>query len=194
MADITKSPTFPDNAISQRAKRAHRGYAATNDETLFQIISLENCSRSAADQLDELLANEEVGGVGADRLRFGNNRVVRQMDVEDDNGNGQEPVVTSSINNATSLFKLTLQDGEGALFYAIELDKLNFLSSKNTKHGFPIPLGAKLLVKKGVEVSHNCLLLKPQDVSYLGGVVTEWNVDLVKKHIQHLRERLQQLP
>jgi hypothetical protein len=185
VSDITKQPNFPATSIGQRAQRAYRSFTP-DGETLFQIIALQNCSKSLVDQLDELLCHEDVEGVGADRLRFGN-RLVRQMNVEED-----EPTPVTTINNATSLFKLTLQDCDGRYIYAIEQEKLAFLTSKNIRTGFPISLGAKLLVKDA-EVVSECLLLKSQNVEYLGGVVPEWNADLAKRHASFLRSELDKL-
>lgn len=184
-SDITKQPNFPQNAIGQRAKAAHRRYIQQG-ETLFQITTLQNCSRSLVDQLDEILANEDAEGVGADRLRFGN-RLVREVNVEDEDANA-----SSSINNTTSLYKLTLQDCEGNYIFAIEEEKLPFLAGKNMRTGFPISQGAKLLVKNPEE-SHGCLMLRPDTCEYLGGGIPEWNVDLAKRHVTYLRGELDKL-
>lgn len=180
-ADITKHPQFPPTPIGQRAQRALHAFNDPHTESLFQITGLENTSRSVIDQLDDLLVHE--GHVGSDRHRF---NLIRQVNAEDDD---QDTGAQSTINNESCLYKLTLQDCDGKLFYAIELEKLNFLSGKNLKTGFPISLGSKLLVK-GAEQSYGCLLLMQQDVHYLGGAIHYWNHELTQRHIAHLKQKL----
>lgn len=194
-ADIAAVPNeqlfFPGDDKSQKALQASRNSFKSSLNRLAilaQIIQLENISVSKAAQLDELLVAEDIESVGADRRRFGNQheRVIRNVDV-DEGGEGTA-AGEKLINNATSVFKITFQDCYGELVYGIEQEKLGFLVKKNNNSGFPIQLGSKVIINPSVEVRNSVLLLKPNDVEFLGGLVPEWNKDLSKKHILHLRE------
>lgn len=201
--DIARTPqgslSFSSDPKSQRALAGSRvtydpDVAHVERDTLFQIVFLENVSHSIQDQYDELMSSYDVEGVGADRLKYTRQRVVRQINVEgDEQGNPQEQEVKqgNTINNSNATFKLTLQDTSGNVAYGIELGKLSFLSGKNFSSGFPIQLGTKLLVKAGTKLFKGVLLLNQDNVEFLGGLVPEWNQDLQQKHMTYLKKRIE---
>jgi hypothetical protein len=161
-------------------------------ETLLQIASLENISLSKQIQLDELMAQRDIESVGADRQRYAGQRVVRAVDVEGD-GQNQPQEQQTDTGNANNWFKLTLQDTRGQLCYAVECEKLPFLTAKNLKSGFPIQLGSKVLVKEGCPVEEGVLLLNKDCVEFLGGIVPEWNIALAERHVEFLKDQIRQL-
>ncbi len=187
---------FASDEKSQRALKASKISIDTNSnrivkETLFQIVTLENISQSKVSKLDELLAADDLDSVGADRLRGRQQRIIRNVNVEDqDNGGGGGALPTSS--NASNYFKLTLQDCFGNLIYGIEQEKLQFLSGKNFKSGFPIQLGSKVLIGNA-EIVHGVVLLKPSNTEFLSGMVQMWNIELPKKHMNYLKNELEKI-
>jgi hypothetical protein len=199
-ADISKIPinalNFPADPRSQRAQAGARYELPTDNnvtklthETLVQIVSLENISTSKTAQLDELLALNDIESVGADRQRYAGQRIVRDVDVEND----EQQTINVPNTNISQFFKLTVQDTKGNLRYAIELEKLPFLSSKNLNSGFPIQLGSKLLLKNSCESEQGVLLLTRTSVEFLGGLVPEWNQKLNERHIALLKDQLNQV-
>jgi len=194
---------FPGDEKSQRAQRASRNRIDVNSdkitkETLFQIVTLENISQSKTNKLDELLANDDMDAVGADRLRGRQPRIIRNIDLEgqennngqNDGGANQQSGMAGSGSNASNYFKLTLQDCGGTLVYGIEIEKLQFLKTQNFKSGFPTQLGSKILINNA-DIVHGVLLLKPSNTEFLSGVVPAWNIDLAKKHMAYLKNELE---
>lgn len=188
---------FAQDEKSQRALKASKNSVDPNSdritiETLFQIVSLENISQSKVSKLDELLAADDLDAVGADRLRGRQQRIIRNVNVEEDSNTNSGNVEASPATNASNYFKITLQDCFGNLVFGIEQEKLQFLTGKNYKSGFPIQLGSKVLINNA-DIVHGVLLLKPSNTEFLSGVVQVWNLDLTKKHIHHLKNQLEKI-
>ncbi|CCH41058.1 RecQ-mediated genome instability protein 1 [Wickerhamomyces ciferrii] len=189
---------FPSDERSQRALKASKFTIDTDsnkvsNEILLQIVSLDNMSQSRLTRLDDLLAADDMDAVGADRLRGRQQRIVRNVNLEDDDQGGNNQQQQSTSGNHNSYYKLTLQDCFGNLIYGIEVEKLSFLTGNNQKSGFPIQLGSKILIHNNTEIISGVLLLSPSKIDYLGGMVPSWNLGLDKKHIQLLKDELEEI-
>ncbi|KAH3672903.1 hypothetical protein WICMUC_003990 [Wickerhamomyces mucosus] len=200
--DITKINTliFDENPKSQRAKAASKHTVDRNaskiiHETLFQIVGVTNISLSKSSQIDEIMSMLDSSSVGADRLKYSKNKIVRNVNVEEDNDSSTTAMANndqndnSGISCANCYFKLTLQDSSGNLIYAVEIEKLPFLSSQVFKSGLPIHLGSKLLIK-GASIVEGVIFLMQDNVEFLSGLVPEWNKDFAKRHLVFLQNEL----
>ncbi|KAH3682710.1 hypothetical protein WICPIJ_006316 [Wickerhamomyces pijperi] len=221
--DITKPPlNFKNHPKSDRAKLAsqfsapnsHSNTSKITHETLFQVVWVENISMSKAVILDELKVlngGSENSGVGADRLRFGNkratsgaqpnpaDRVIRDVVIDDedqqqDGGNkDHHQVGNSGIQSSKCFYKLTLQDSQKNLIYAIEMEKLPFLSGAVSLTGWPIHLGSKLLLKEGTDIIKGVIMLRRNDVEFIGGSVRDWNTGLEERIIKIMEDEIKNI-
>jgi len=84
-------------------------------------------------------------------------------------------------------FKLLLQDWKGQRIYGFELTRVD-------KIGYPplLPIGSKLLLKKGAKVGRGMVLLEPSYVVILGGKIESLDKAWRETREAVLRERVEQ--
>lgn len=101
-------------------------------------------------------------------------------------------VNASRLASSNGPFKLLLQDARGAKVYA-------FTVSPIPKIGMPLPgdegsggmcIGCKLVLKKGTVARRGVVMMKPGDVSVLGGKVDAW--DNQWRELEGRKKRLEQ--
>ena len=171
----------------------------TQHPILFHIIQVADISRSRLNQLDEWQEYEDPNSVSVDRVsKFNNkkylgNRIIREVDMNKDDGINKD-----NFKHFGGIYKLTLKDNFDNYCFAYEYnDCLQFLrlhASTGTPLG--IPLGGRLLVKKGTLVVNGAIMLKKIQCQYLGidendkALSEKLNSGIVKKHIDLLNEEL----
>lgn len=165
---------------------------------LVQVVLVIDITRSKLSLLDAIKADPNFPQGSNTNVFEGSQRVARRDIVrlpgssvsndgdEDDhedntnntNNNNNNEVSENGVPTTTfktpakAIHKLILQDTNGMLVYAIELQKLNFLSMTT-------PLGSKLILNR-VKFSRGVALLDPSNTTFLGG------------HIPHLVESTKQ--
>lgn len=209
--DITQALDLPPTeSVNDRTKQmfeAYRNPAWPNHQTvdqsmakvsnalLFQIVMVENISKSKLSQLDDIKAKIDPKSQKADRLNTskngtrgqqstGNNRFIAVMDMESD-----RPADANNSSNSfeKTVFKLTLQDKAGSLFYAINLSPLYFLKND----GSACMLGSKIILLPGAIFNRGVFLLTESTVLFMGGMVKQWNDGRDRKMCQYLEAKLE---
>lgn len=156
----------------------------TQAPILFYVIHIENIAKSRLSRLDEWEEQGDPEKRSVDRMKA---RVIRLVNVEDDNGSA--PVA------AADTYKLTLRDSFDNYCFAYEYnDKLPFL---RTGPGYPSDaLGARILVNKGTLVMNGVLMLHRATCQNLGvdpgdrSLADRLQGDLAEKNIAVLRAEL----
>lgn len=126
-----------------------------------------------------------------ERVEHANRPVIYGIDFDDtEDGNQLQ-------TSGKALYKLLLQDNDGHVFYAFEIEELPFLhpSVKSTENPLPIPMGGKLELFKGTVVSYGFVLLRRNSCRYqapnLGSEFSQkLNDGLVQKYIEMLERQL----
>ncbi|EGV62312.1 hypothetical protein PSN45_001038 [Yamadazyma tenuis] len=159
----------------------------------FNVIHVDDISKSKIAKLEEWMKYKDPNEVGVDRLnRSGagtNQHIIREIDVSD-NDNARLMETTSLFDS--SVYKLTLRDNFDNYCFAYEYnDKLPFLRTGSTLP-IPIKLGGKLIISSGATVANGALLVDRKVCKYIGvdessELVKALNSNLVEKSINILQ-------
>lgn len=199
---------FPINIHGPKTLRLQKS-------TMVQLVALYDITNSKLAQYEELeMAVEHPNRVSVDRLKRsrtggngnGNNEaddlqnanyVRRDIDLNEDGDHGSNvinnihhnfspanPATPQSLFAYSSTCKLVLQDQAGVQVYAIEMSKLPFIT-KN------LQLGCKMILLPNTKSIRGVLLLKRENIQFLGGSIKEWNIALTEKMMKYLKEELQ---
>lgn len=144
-------------------------------DALFQILMIENVSRSKLIQIDDIDNRLNPAKQKVDRLQ--NSKVViNQVNLENDDG------VDNERNIGKDVFKLTLQDKSGKMFYAINSNNLPWIGV--------CMLGSKLIIKSGASFNRGVFIIKDSDCTFLGGINRTWNENKETKLYSYLDSKL----
>ncbi|SCV03046.1 LAMI_0H05050g1_1 [Lachancea mirantina] len=171
----------------------------TENPILYQICMVENISRSKLNLIDDLKVRIDPRTQRVDRLnstKHGDARdyakkknssedtsLITAMDVESD----MPPLEGNDGNGANkTVYKLTLQDKSGAMFYAMNLKPMSMLKND----GAACMLGAKLVILPGAFFNRGVFLLDDKTATFMGGVVKKWNDGRDNKTCEYLEARL----
>lgn len=199
-SDITTSLS-PTNCLPPNITSPNIKSQSLPNHTPVQLLDIIDVSRSKYSQL-ETLEMIERGEMIEGR------EIIRTVDV---GAAGQEQGVTSTGTQATAgtagtnanangpgitssngPFRLLLQDAKGAKVYA-------FTISSIPKIAMPMPgdegsggmcMGCKLVLKKGTVARRGTIMVKPGDVTVLGGKVDGW--DKQWRELQGRKKRLEE--
>lgn len=153
-------------------------------DLLFQILMVENISKSKQSQLDEINTKLDPKNQRVDGLKFSkkqNNTIITQIDVDTYSSNNTD----NTQNNTSSqndMFKFTIQGKNGLIFFAITTYPIKWGNCT---------LGAKLIVKRGTLFNKNIFILSKFDNSiFLGGINRIWNENRDIKFKEYLTQKL----
>ncbi|QLQ81907.1 hypothetical protein HG537_0G01610 [Torulaspora globosa] len=154
-------------------------YCLVSRELLFQILMVEDISKSKLSQIDDITTRLNPKYQRIDRLNNGREKVViNQVNVETEETN----IDNSCQSNKKSVYRLTLQDKSGAIFYAINTTNLPWL--------FVCMLGSKLIINTGTQFIRGVFLLNDTNCIFLGGVNQIWNENRELKLQEYLEAKL----
>lgn len=180
-----------------RAQIIETKMLAVDRDLLFQIMMVENISKSKVTQIDDMKTTIDPRNQRVDRLHNSNPngpskkyKVINEVNIEEDDGNGSTES-NGVIGGEKVIYKLTLQSRSGQIFYAINLKPISW----------PLAvLGSKIVIKKGTKFSRGMFLLAEDNAIFVGGMVKKWNEDKDLKILEYLEtkankenERLQAL-
>lgn len=165
----------------------------------FNIIHIHNISKSRLHQLEEWQEYDDPNNVSVDRVSKSNkrksNKVITQVDIEDGSN------IPSTSWSSNDVYKLILRDKFNNYSFAYEYnDKLSFIRHPNEitmDTPLKIPLGGRLIVKKGTLIMNGVLMLNNSQCQYLGidetdkSLFEQLNSGVVDKYIKILNEELQ---
>ncbi|GAV51559.1 hypothetical protein ZYGR_0AF00300 [Zygosaccharomyces rouxii] len=158
-------------------------FARLDRDLLFQIVMVENTSKSKLNQVDDIRAKLDPTLQRVDRLKTTRDRVViNQVDIDKDEPTSESAGTTAS-NQSRAVFKLVLQDRRGSLFYAINSSALPWLQV--------CMLGSKVIVKRGSIFNRGVFVLQEPNVLFLGGINRAWNENRDGKLCEYLESKLQ---
>ncbi|AAS53829.1 AFR458Cp [Eremothecium gossypii ATCC 10895] len=163
----------PDGAVGTLLKEAYQSAVwggegreqqrcqAVNRKLLFQVCMVENVSRSRLAQVDEYHVRLAPRKQMVDRVGAGK-ELVSSVDVDSDSN---QPAADE--RQAPAVYKLTLQDKSGGLFYAMNVEAIGALKT--------VMLGAKLVILPGAVFNRGIFLLTASTVRLLFGLIPSWN-------------------
>lgn len=189
MTDAYNNPVWSDRDIGDQKM------VKVQEPLLFQVCMVENIWRSKLSQLDDLKVRIDPRNQRIDRLstskkapnaaqagRTSGNQLITAMDVDSD-----VPADLTQSAPDKSMFKLTLQDKSGAMYFAINLSPLNFLKND----GNSCILGSKAVILPGAVFNRGAFLLRDNNVVFMGGIIKQWNDGRDYKLIEYLESELQ---
>lgn len=148
---------------------------------LFQICMIEDISRSKLSQVDEFEARLNPRKQMVDRIGSTKRKLISAIDVYSD-----ESTVPSneygSTNNGNIIYKLTLQDKSGNMFFAINTEPIPALRTSM--------LGAKLVILPGAVFHRGVFMFTNSTHRTLFGLIPSWNVDKDLKILSYLEQKL----
>ncbi|AMD22713.1 HHL057Wp [Eremothecium sinecaudum] len=144
---------------------------------LFQVCMVEDISRSKLSQIDEFQMRLNPRKRMVDRVNYSKREVVTAIDVDTD-----EPQVKDSCSDVNRVYKLTLQDKIGQLFYAINIEHIATLKT--------CMLGAKVIVLPGTVFNRGMFMLTNANLRTLFGLIPSWNADKDRKICTYLESKL----
>ncbi|SCU95452.1 LANO_0E10396g1_1 [Lachancea nothofagi CBS 11611] len=164
---------------------------------LFQVCMVENIGKSKLSQLDDLKMRIDPKTQRIDRVSTSKNgpgttdgntdsgrQLITTMDIEADVPADLEPTPVPVRDK--SVFKLTLQDKSGAMYFAINLSSLNFLKND----GNSCILGSKLVILPGAVFNRGMFTLRDSTVTFMGGMIQSWNRGRDYKLCEYLEAQL----
>lgn len=193
MIESYKNDTWSNNDIGNQSM------VVVSKPLLFQICMIEDVSRSKLSQLDDINSrldpkNQRVDRLNASRNVPGQNaqnrnsdtHLVTAIDIDSD-----MPMNTSQVSPEQHVFKLTIQDKAGCMFYAVNLSPLNFLKND----GVSCMLGSKAVILPGALFNRGVFLLQETTVTFMGGMIKSWNDGRDHKLCQYIEAKLEdQIP
>ncbi|CCF59568.1 hypothetical protein KAFR_0H01580 [Kazachstania africana CBS 2517] len=166
------------NVIDQKMLEVDR-------DLLFQILMIENVSKSKQTQYDDLKAKIDPKNQKVDRLKDSNVKgpkryqMVTQVNMEDDNLSQRN----NNVLNDKSVFKLAIQSKAGDIFFAVNTTPLPWSSCM---------LGSKITIKPGTIFNRGMFILKESNVTFLGGINRTWNENKDYKMCDYFEAKLDQ--
>lgn len=168
-ADVINSPSVKETRL--------------RSDVYAQVLEVENLSRSRWDQIEELEAierGEQTRGREIVRLP-----VHASLDGDDSSSAVRETAAApdptgAAVRNATH--RLLLQDCRGQKVYGFELVHIPEIAVG------VLPIGAKILLKKGTVVARGSILLEPKTCQMLGGKVEAWQRSWLDGRLARLRD------
>ncbi|CAI1766716.1 hypothetical protein SEUBUCD646_0P02550 [Saccharomyces eubayanus] len=168
-------------------------------ELLFQVLMVENISKSKLTQIDDIKTKLDPKKQKVDRLRSGAQvhdakkyEVITQVDMEDEgnlNDNDGANYKNNNNNNnndntakSKSVFKLTLQSKSGDIFFAVNSTPIPWNSCM---------LGSKIVILPGTVFNRGVFVMKDSQVIFLGGINRVWNENKDQKFCDYLESKLQ---
>lgn len=159
-------------------------------DILFQILMVENISRSKQSQLDDINIkldpkNQRVDRLNASKLKNPNQpqlrqNVITQIDMDNDNNTSSH---LNSISHDNDMFKFTIQGKNGMVFFAITTFPMKWGNCA---------LGAKIIIKQGTIFNKKIFILKKStNATFLGGINRIWNENRDLKVHDYLTQKLQ---
>lgn len=159
---------------------AEQKHCLVSRELLFQILMVEDISKSKLSQIEDITTRLNPKYQRIDRLSSGKEKVViNQVNVETEETN----IEASSQSSKKTVYRLTLQDKSGAILYALNTTNLPWLSV--------CMLGSKLIINKGTQFIRGVFLLNDANCIFLGGVNQTWNENRELKLQDYLEAKLQ---
>lgn len=156
----------------------------TDRDLLFQVMMIENISKSKLSQVDDMKSNIDPKNQRVDRLKTSANipnksyKVINEVNIEDDEIANSD--MTNSFAAQKVVYKLTIQSRSGKIFFALNLKPIQWASSA---------LGAKIVIRKGALFNRGMFILKDIDVMFLGGMIRSWNEDKDLKVMDYLETK-----
>lgn len=183
-------------ALFKASEYASVASTTLRNTVLFNIVHIENISKSKLNQIEDWKEYYDPNRVSVDRLKNTNQKIIREIK-DDDN----EFTESRNINNNNVIYKLLLRDRGDNFAYAYEQEPLGFLrhgspQAQNTNTPLAIQLGGRLLVKQGATVQRGVIFLTHNSCNYLGihtddrELVDTLNDGLAKKEIDILQKQL----
>lgn len=178
---LANEPWHPDETsatlVNQKLCRVDR-------DLLFQVLMVENTSKSKLSQVDELNTKLDPKSQKVDRLKTGKDKVViNQVNVDSEEApTDVDNQANRSMAQSKAVFKLMLQDRSGSLFYAINSTPLPWLNA--------CMLGSKILIKQGTLFNRGVFILQESHVMFLGGINRAWNENREAKLCEYLEVKL----
>lgn len=155
-------------------------HCLTTRDLLFQILMVEDVSKSKLSQIDDISTKLNPKYQKIDRLSTGREKVViNQVNVDTEETSAENFTQQSK----KTVYKLTLQDKSGAIFYALNTINLPWLSV--------CMLGSKLIISERTQFIRGVFLLKDTNCMFLGGVNQSWNENRELKLQDYLEAKLQ---
>ncbi|KAL3230138.1 RecQ-mediated genome instability protein 1 [Nakaseomyces bracarensis] len=152
-------------------------------DMLFQVMMIENVSKSKLSQVDDMKTNLDPKNQRVDRLKTSNipsksYKVINEVNIDD--GQDANTDMTNNFAAQKTVYKLAIQSRSGKIFFAINLKPINWASSA---------LGAKIIIRKGAIFNRGMFLLNENDVMFLGGMIRSWNEDKDFKVMDYLENK-----
>lgn len=186
--NINISYLSPCSFIFQQVDQSNTEFKL-DSTMLFQILDVKDVYKSDIVYIEELRGLVDINSSLVDRQRTklpSNTRIVNSVNV-DENEN-EEKADGESYAVGKRLFKLTLQDSFGNLCYGFEIEDLNFLRRNGDL--YPIKLGSKIIVKNGTNVCLNTMMLKNENVEFVGGEIISLNINLFERMLEIFKTNL----
>ncbi|SCU85183.1 LADA_0D06128g1_1 [Lachancea dasiensis] len=187
------------NPVWSPANVAEQKLATVQKPLLFQVCMVENVGRSKLSQLEDLSHRMDPKTQRTDRLStskkglasedgsgnaktMSNRQLITSVDVDTDS-----PTYLVPQTGEKSIYKLTLQDKSGAMYFAINLSPMNFLKND----GSSCILGSKIVVLPGTIFNRGMFMLRDSSLKFMGGMIQSWNRGRDYKLCEYLAAQLE---
>lgn len=177
-------PWALESNTSNTSNTSQVNILTTDRDLLFQILMVENISKSKQSQIDDINAklnpkNQRVDRLNASKLKRQPQTVISHIDMDNDNTDLPSSLMQSSQND---MFKFTIQGKNSTIFSAITTYPIKWGNCA---------LGAKIIIKKGTLFNKNIFILRNQSNStFLGGINRIWNENRDLKLNDYLSQKL----
>ncbi|CAB4255159.1 similar to Saccharomyces cerevisiae YPL024W RMI1 Subunit of the RecQ (Sgs1p) - Topo III (Top3p) complex [Maudiozyma barnettii] len=168
----------------------------TDSDLLFQVLMIENISKSKQSQLDDLSTKFDPKNQRVDTLRQSKGPkkfdIVNQVDLDKDdnattsnNSNNTTSTIplksSSDLQSRKTVYKITLQTKKSDIFFAINTYPI---------HWDNCCAGAKLIIKKGTIFNRGVFYLKEELTAMCFGSVHSWVEQQDLKKYSYLEGKL----
>lgn len=158
-------------------------------DLLFQILMVENISRSKQSQLDDINTKLDPKTQRVDRLNASKVNLKRQkpefisqVDLDREDSSSLSSSNNTLTSNEKDMFRFTIQGRNGLVFFAINTFQIKWWNCA---------LGAKIIIKKGAVFNKNIFILRNNtNVVFLGGINRIWNENRTLKLKDYLIAKL----
>ncbi|AET37630.1 Rmi1p Ecym_1401 [Eremothecium cymbalariae DBVPG len=186
-----------DNEPWDSVKVQEQRCKAVDRKLLFQICMVENVTKSKLAQVDEYGVRLNPRKQMVDRMGSAKHQdLVTSVDVDaDDDNNGDRgtgmksngdggcsPLATA--NESYHVYKLTVQDKTGQLFYLMNLEPIAAFKAAM--------LGGKLIVLPGGIFNRGVFLVTNSTVQMIFGLIPSWNSNREQKLCAYLEYKLEE--
>lgn len=158
-------------------------------DLLFQILLVENISKSKQSQLDDINTKidpktQRVDRLNASKVNLKTQRpeFVAQIDLDGEDSTSFSTSNNTLNNTEKDMFRFTIQGRNGLIFFAINTFQIKWGNCT---------LGAKIIIKKGTIFNKNIFILRNNmNVTFLGGINRVWNENRNLKLKDYLTAKL----